>query len=204
MEDQNEKVAFTNESEMKVDVQPESSEPSGEIHAPGTGGGTTGILRRWKREDMLRRGSLGLRGLALFLSLISFIIMASNKHGDWKEFDKYQEYRYFLAVAILSSLYTGAQVFRQVHELSTRKTLIQPTTAGLIDFVGDQVVAYLLISSTSSAIPITDRMRKTVDNIFTDSSAAAIAFSFFAFWCVALSAVISGYKLSTQHIYEHP
>lgn len=96
MEDQNEKVAFTNESEMKVDLQPESSEPSGEIHVPGTGGGATGILRRWKREDMLRRGSLGLRGIALFLSLISFIIMASNKHGDWKEFDKYPEYRYEL------------------------------------------------------------------------------------------------------------
>jgi len=49
------------------------------------------------------------------------------------------DYRYLLAVAILSSLYSGVQVFRQVHELSTGKNMIQPRTAGLIDFVGDQV-----------------------------------------------------------------
>ncbi|RDX79064.1 CASP-like protein 4B1, partial [Mucuna pruriens] len=211
MEDQKEKMSVSNDSDVKVDLQPVPSEPSGDTHAPGTGGGATWVIRRWKRKDMLKRGSLVLRGIALFLSLISFILVASNKHGYLKEFDQYQEYsvvveveleildyRYMLAVAILSCLYTGVQVFRQVHELSTGKNLLQPTTTGLIDFVGDQVAAYLLISSTSSAIPITDRMREVTDNIFTDSSAAAIAFSFLAFCCLALSAVISGYKLSTQ------
>jgi len=44
-----------------------------------------------------------------------------------------------MAVAILSSLYSGVQVFRQVHELSTGKNMILPRTSGLIDFVGDQV-----------------------------------------------------------------
>ncbi|KAJ1419274.1 Casparian strip membrane protein domain [Sesbania bispinosa] len=181
-------MSVSNDSAVKIDVQQE----------PATGGGGGGILQRWKREDLVKRGSLGLRGLALFFSLISFILVASNKHSGWEEFDKYQEYRYLLAIAILSSLYTGGQVFRQVHELSTGKTLLQPRIASLIDFVGDQVVAYLLISSASSAIPITDRMREGTDNIFTDSSAAAITMSFFAFLCLALSATISGYKLSTQ------
>ncbi|XP_027337260.1 CASP-like protein 4B4 [Abrus precatorius] len=195
-----EKMAVSNDSEMKIDVQPE---PSVDPNAPrtgarGSGASAAGVLQLWKRKDMLKRGSLGFRGIALFFSLISFILVASNNHGDWKEFDKYQEYRYLLAVAIISSLYTGVQVFRQVHELSIGKSLLQPRISGLIDFVGDQVVAYLLISSASSAIPITDRMRETVDNIFTDSSAAAICFSFFAFLCVALSAVISGHNLSAQ------
>ncbi|QCE03246.1 hypothetical protein DEO72_LG8g1270 [Vigna unguiculata] len=198
MEGHKDNVTVSDASQVKIDVQPEPLEPNVDIHAPGTSGGATGVIWQWKKKDVLMRGSLGLRGIALFLSLISLMLMASNKHGDWKEFDKYQEYRYLLAVAILSSLYSGVQVFRQVHELSTGKNMIQPTTAGLIDFVGDQVVAYLLLSSTSSAIPITDRMRETSDSIFTDSSAAAIAFSFFAFWCLALSAVISGYKLSTR------
>ncbi|XP_020236865.1 CASP-like protein 4B4 [Cajanus cajan] len=198
MEDHKEKMSVSNDSEMKVELQPESAEPDVDSHAPGTGGGRPSLLWRLKKKDMLMRGSLALRGIALFLSLISFILVASNKHGDWKEFELYQEYRYLLAGAILSSLYTGLQVFRQLHELSTGQNLIQLRTAGLIDFVGDQVVAYLLISSTSSAIPITNRMREAADNIFTDSSAAAIAFSFLAFWCVALSAVISGHKLSTQ------
>lgn len=166
--------------------------------AASGGGGIGGILRRWKREDLIKRGSLALRGIALLFSLISFIVMASNKHGDWRDFDKYEEYRYLLAIAILSSLYTGLQAFRQVQELSTAKQLLQPRTAAMIDFFGDQIIAYLLISSASAAIPITNRMREGADNIFTDASSAAISMSIFAFLCLAVSALISGYKLSTQ------
>ncbi|KAL2330641.1 hypothetical protein Fmac_018222 [Flemingia macrophylla] len=161
-------------------------------------GGIGGILRRWKREDLLKRGSLALRGVALLFSLISFVIVASNKHGDWRDFDKYEEYRYLLAIAILSCLYTGAQAFRQIQELSTSKRLLQPRMAAMVDFFGDQIMAYLLISSASSAIPMTNRMREGADNIFTDSSASAISMSIFAFFCLAGSALISGYKLSTQ------
>lgn len=187
---------------IHIETPPTAPPASGEEHqtphqTPATAG-IAGILRRWKREDLIKRGSLGLRGIGLLFSLISFIVMASNKHGDWKDFDKYEEYRYLLAIAILSSLYTGAQAFRQVHELSTGKQLIKPRMAALIDFFGDQIMAYLLISSASSAIPITNRMREGADNIFTDASAAAISMSVFAFLCLGASALISGYKLSTQ------
>lgn len=65
-----------------------------ENQTPGTRFGVPDILRKWKREDFIKRGSLGLRGLALLFSLLAFIIMASNKHGDWKDFDKYEEYRW--------------------------------------------------------------------------------------------------------------
>ncbi|KAL5058257.1 hypothetical protein RYX36_029861 [Vicia faba] len=164
-------------------------------------GGIAGILKRWKREDLIKRGSLGLRGIALLFSLICFIVMASNKHGDWRDFDKYEEYRYVLAIAILSSLYTGAQVFRQIHELSTGKKLVKPSVATIMDFFGDQIMAYLLISSASAAIPTTNRMREGADNIFTDASSTAISMSIFAFLCLAASALISGYKLSAQSSY---
>ncbi|KAF1868204.1 hypothetical protein Lal_00018723 [Lupinus albus] len=188
-------MSASKESDTKLDVQ---SQPETSAPPPGTGGSAAGIFRRLKREDLMKRGSLGLRGIALVFSLISFILVASNKHGDWKEFDKYKEYRYLLAVAILSSLYTGGQVYRQVHELFIGKNLLQPRTAALIDFFGDQIVAYMLISSSSSAIPITNKMREGADNIFTDTSSAAISLSIFAFLCIAISALISGYKLSTH------
>ncbi|XP_024019541.1 CASP-like protein 4B1 isoform X2 [Morus notabilis] len=100
--------------------------------------GVAGILRRWKREDLLRRGSLALRGLAFLFSLLSFIIMASNKHGDWKNFDRYEEFRYVLAIATLSTLYSGGQCLLKVHELSTGKYLFQRSTSALFDFCGDQ------------------------------------------------------------------
>ncbi|XP_028797115.1 CASP-like protein 4B1 [Neltuma alba] len=165
---------------------------------PRIGGGDGGILRRWKRDDLLKKGSLLLRGIALLFSLISFIVMASNKHGDWKNFDRYPEYRYVLAISILSTLYTGGQVLRQVQEISTGKNFLDPRTALPLDFIGDQIMAYLLISASSSAVPLTNSMREGSDNIFTDSSAAAISFCFLAFLAAAASSLLSGYKLSTQ------
>jgi len=47
--------------------------------------------------------------------------------------------RYLLGMAILSSLYTGGQAFRQIHELSTAKQMLKPRMAAMIDFFGDQV-----------------------------------------------------------------
>ncbi|KAM1095071.1 hypothetical protein ACFX2B_009869 [Malus domestica] len=164
----------------------------------GTGIGVGGILRRWKREDLLRRGSLALRGLALVFSLLAFIIMASNKHGHGNNFDEYEEYRYVLAIAILATLYTALQSFRHARELSTGREMSQRRTSALADFIGDQIMAYLLISSSSSAIPLTNRMREYQNNLFTDAAASAISMAFLAFVAHALSAIISGYKLSTQ------
>ncbi|XP_022157298.1 CASP-like protein 4B1 [Momordica charantia] len=163
-----------------------------------TGFGVSEIVSRWRREDLLRRRALALRGCGLILSLLAFVVMACNKHGDWKDFDKYEEFRYLLAIAILSTLYTGVQVSRQVRELSTGTSMFPLRKSAIIDFIGDQILAYLLMSAASSAIPMTNRMREGSDNIFTDSLVASICMSFFAFFSLAFSAAISGYKLSTQ------
>ncbi|XP_004249059.1 CASP-like protein 4B1 [Solanum lycopersicum] len=185
-----------------TDVLPEPTPPpaagNGETQAPEISTGVSEIVRRWKREDLVKRGCLILHGLALVFSLIAFIVMASNTHGDWKDFDKYEEYRYVLAIAILSSLYTGFQVLRQIQELSTGKESFSRQKLALIGFIGDQVVAYFLLSAASSAVPLTNRMRENNDNIFTDSSVAAISMEFLAFFALAVSALISGHKLSNK------
>ncbi|MBA0630798.1 hypothetical protein Godav_002859 [Gossypium davidsonii] len=165
---------------------------------PALGFGVSSITRRWKREDLFNKGSLIARGFAFLLSLLSFIITASNKHGDWRNFDNYEEYRYLLAIAILSTLYTGIQALIHVNALWNVKQILNQRISAMVDFVGDQVMSYLLISSVSAAIPLTNRMREGQDNAFTDSSASAISMSFFAFLTLAISAVVSGYKLSTQ------
>ncbi|XP_010264514.1 PREDICTED: CASP-like protein 4B1 [Nelumbo nucifera] len=161
--------------------------------------GVSSIIRRWRREDLLNKGSTILRTLGLLFSLLSFIVMGSNKHGDWMHFDRFEEYRYCLAISILSTLYTAAQVLRQIHQFWTGKNIISQRISRFVDFFGDQVTSYLLISSASAAIPLTNQMREGSDNIFTDSSAASISMSFLAFVALALSATISGYKLSNQN-----
>ncbi|KAL6138951.1 PREDICTED: CASP-like protein 4B1 [Fragaria vesca subsp. vesca] len=177
-----------------ADVESQSEAATGHARAAGSGFGVAGIIRRWKRNDLVKKGGVALRGLSLVLSLLAAIIMASNKHGDWKDFDKYEEYRYLLAIAILATLYSGAQAFK----VATGKEMFQRRTSALADFIGDQIMAYLLISSASSAIPLTNRMRESQDNIFTDASASAISMAFLAFVTHALLALISGHKLSSQ------
>lgn len=69
----------------------------------------------------------------------------------------------------------------------------------ILTFCGElQVVAYLLLSAASSAVPLTNRMRENNDNIFTDSSVAAISMEFLAFFALAVSSLISGHKLSNK------
>ncbi|KAK4418877.1 CASP-like protein 4B1 [Sesamum alatum] len=188
----------------KVTQSPPSAPAAVDLESRGVGGGgVSNIVSRWKREDLLKRSSIASRGFGFVFSLLAFIIMATNKHGDWKDFDKYEEYRhtfllYVLAIAILSTLYAGLQALRQIHELSTGREMFSRQNMALVDFFGDQMVAYLLISAGSSAVPLTNRMREGADNVFTDASASAISMEFLAFFSLALSALISGYKLSNQ------
>ncbi|XP_024966909.1 CASP-like protein 4B1 [Cynara cardunculus var. scolymus] len=183
---------------VEVEVENQNVDQTQTPLPPPPGYGVTGILRRWRHEDMLKRGSLGLRVLGFLFSLLAFIIMASNKHGRGRNFDEYEEYRYALAIAILSTLYTGLQSWRQIHEMSTGKEIISGRNSAVIDFFGDQITAYLLISAASSAIPRTNRMREGADNSFTDSSAACISMEFLAFFILASSAMLSAYKLAKQ------
>ncbi|ONI03850.1 hypothetical protein PRUPE_6G285800 [Prunus persica] len=182
------------------------SPPSADVEnqTTGTGFGVPGILQRWKKEDSLRRGSLALWGLSTVFSFLAFIIMVCNKQGYLEDlgysedFNQYEEYSYVLAIAILSMLYSGVQAARQVHQLFTGREVFQRQTSAWVAFIGDQIMAYLLLSSSSSAMPITNREREIQIDLFTDSSAAAISMAFLAFVALALSALISGYKLSSQ------
>ncbi|KAL1816945.1 hypothetical protein DCAR_0521357 [Daucus carota subsp. sativus] len=161
------------------------------------GFGVAAIVNKWNRDDKLKRASWALRGIALLFSLVSFLVMACNKHGGWENFDNYEEYQYLLAIAILSTLYTGAQVARQVQELRTGKEYLSPRMLVVLNFIGDQIMAYLLMSAASAAVPLTNRMREGSDTIFTDSSSSAISMAFLAFFALALAALVSGYKLCT-------
>ncbi|CAN0927894.1 CASP-like protein 4B1 [Linum grandiflorum] len=164
------------------------------------GFGVGGIMRRWRRENRLTKASVIVRGAGFVFSLLAFVIMASNQHGDWMTFSRYEEYRYLVGVTILTTLYAGAQAFRQLHELySGRYSIPLPRrTSAIVDFCGDQVASYMLMSAASSAIPMTNRMREGADNLFTDTSAAAISMTMLAFIGLAVSSIISAHKFFTQ------
>ncbi|KAJ8457876.1 hypothetical protein OPV22_030802 [Ensete ventricosum] len=181
-----------------TEIDPEKASTSA---APSPSNPATVVLALiawWRGKDLLERSGLVLRPLALIFSLFAFIVCASNRHGDWKNFNRYEEYRYLLAISILALLYSIFQVSKQAYRFSTGKDLVPKNYSGIVDFAGDQVMAYLLISALSAAIPITNSMRGGADNVFTDASSASISLAFFAFVSIALSALISGFKLSKQ------
>ncbi|XP_040380209.1 CASP-like protein 4B4 [Oryza brachyantha] len=167
--------------------------------APAGEGVVGALVRRWRRQDLLEKSRSALRVAAWGFSLLAFVLMAANDHGDWMQFEHYEEYRYVVAIGVLAFIYTTLQLVRHGVRLTGGQDL-QGKVAVLVDFAGDQVMAYLLMSAVSAAIPITNRMRDGADNAFTDSSAAAISMAFLAFVCLALSALVSGFNLA-KHTY---
>jgi len=74
-----------------------AAEPPAEGSDAAAGGRSAGVvgaaLRRWRAQDVLERSGSALRAGAWALSLLAFLVMACNEHGDWKQFDRYEEYR---------------------------------------------------------------------------------------------------------------
>ncbi|KAL6893824.1 hypothetical protein ACP4OV_007922 [Aristida adscensionis] len=188
----------------RVAPQPEAAAADDGVsgHEPAAssgGGGVRSMVERWKMDGAPARARLLLRGAGWLFSLLALVVMASNAHGGSHDFRNYPEYNYCLGISILAWLYATAQVLRDARRLSSdRDPIAGRKAAAVVDFAGDQVVAYLLISALSAAAPVTDYMRRAADNLFTDSAAAAISMAFFAFVAIGLSALVSGYSLSLE------
>ncbi|GFY83822.1 hypothetical protein Acr_03g0006110 [Actinidia rufa] len=122
----------------KEEDPPAPTPPAGDVESQTAeaGSGVAGIVRRLRREDLLKRGSLALRGLGLLFSLLAFIVMASNKHGrDWENFDKYEEYRVD-RVQWCASGATGSRTFHR------KTTSLLAAELGVVDFFGDQICTF--------------------------------------------------------------
>jgi hypothetical protein len=127
-----------------------------------------------------------LRAAASVTSFVAVALVASCRHGDWMEFARYPEYRCLLGASVLACVYSAAQALRGFRWMRAARS-----GGGLAEFAGDQVVAYLLITASAAALPITLRMRSAVLNVFTDAMTAAISLGFIAFAALALSAMLT-------------
>jgi hypothetical protein len=57
------------------------------------GGVVDSVVARWRREDMLDKSPLALHAAAAVFAFVALVLVASNQHGDWMQFDRYQEYK---------------------------------------------------------------------------------------------------------------
>ncbi|XP_077253676.1 CASP-like protein 4A3 isoform X2 [Tasmannia lanceolata] len=117
-----------------------------------------GIIGRSNREELVGKAGFGFRVCGMLFCLLSFAVMASDKTQGWAgdSFDRYKEYRYCLSVTVIGFVYSGFQAYGQVHHFITGKHIIRRTFRYYFDFSMDQILAYLLMSASSSAATRTD------------------------------------------------
>ncbi|KAL8550750.1 hypothetical protein ACS0TY_000001 [Phlomoides rotata] len=109
------------------------------------------ILQKSERSAAARKVALVVR----------FSVMAADKTRGWSgdSYDRYTEYRYCLAVNIVGFVYSGFQAVDLAYNLGTEKHVISHHLRYHFDFSMDQILAYLLMSASSSvATKVTDWM----------------------------------------------
>uniref|UniRef100_A0A7N0T5Q0 CASP-like protein n=1 Tax=Kalanchoe fedtschenkoi TaxID=63787 RepID=A0A7N0T5Q0_KALFE len=155
------------------------------------------ILRRSRKAEAVERAALGIRVCEVAMCVVSFAVMATNKTQGWSgdSFDRYKEYRYCLCVAIIAFVYSGFQAMDLACSLATGRHLIQHVLRYHFDFCMDQILAYLLISASSSAATrVNDWESNWGKDEVTQKATASVSTAFLAFIFFAVSSVISGYN----------
>ncbi|PHU15425.1 hypothetical protein BC332_16630 [Capsicum chinense] len=98
------------------------------------------ILERSKRDAVANRVALGFRVCEIVFCLVAFSVMAADKTQGWTgdSFDRYQEYRYLVAVNVIGFVYSGFQAFDLAYSLSTGKHFLSHHMQYHFDFSMDQ------------------------------------------------------------------
>ncbi|XP_071694078.1 CASP-like protein 4A3 [Rutidosis leptorrhynchoides] len=162
----------------------------------------TSIVRRSRSEGTFEKVGLGFRVCEMVLSLIAFCVMVTDKTQGWSgdSFDRYKEYRYLVAVNVIAFIYATLQVTDLTYHLVYEKHIVAFSLRILFNFLIDQILAYLLISSSSSAATrIDDWVLNWGKDDFTKRASASVVMSFLTFLSFAFSSLISGYRLCDQN-----
>ncbi|XP_007031454.2 PREDICTED: CASP-like protein 4A1 [Theobroma cacao] len=158
------------------------------------------ILRRTKRDKMVKKALLGFRISGFVFCLVSFSVLAADRDQGWAldSFYRYKEFRFCMAVNVIGFVYSGSQAYDLAYQLTFGKQKPRSRLRCYLDFVLDQMLAYLLLSASSSAaVRVDDWQSNWGKDKFPEMATASMALSLVAFIALALSSLVSGYTLST-------
>ncbi|CAA7402104.1 unnamed protein product [Spirodela intermedia] len=149
----------------------------------------------WSSKPVfLRHANLILRCLGFVFSFAAILaVIAPKDDSSRPKFTKTPEFRYWLSVNSISSLYSAIQLFKCIWDISFKSTFISDVAYDYITFSLDQMVTYLLLSSTSVSILAT--VEKIDSGNYRNTVALAICMSFIAFAVTTICSLMSGYKL---------
>ncbi|KAJ4712982.1 CASP-like protein [Melia azedarach] len=115
-------------------------------------------------------------------------------------FTAYPEFLYCFIVNILACVYSFSQLSKGICDIAHRGILISDMTSDYISFILDQLVVYLLISSSSVAIPVIQDIQQTASSIWR-AAIISTTMSFLTFLIFVTCTLISGYKLCKRIIW---
>ncbi|KAF7083333.1 hypothetical protein CFC21_087142 [Triticum aestivum] len=156
------------------------------------------IMYRKRRTATLQRTALFARLVAAALCLAALAVLAADTRKGWAldSYSNYTQLRYSEAINVIGFVYSVFQFFALALHLTRKRHLIPRPKGDYFDFAMDQVLAYLLISSSSSA---TARVSDWIDNwgsdTFPNMANSSIIISFLAFVVFAINSLISAYNL---------
>ncbi|GLJ24235.1 hypothetical protein SUGI_0462130 [Cryptomeria japonica] len=201
-------VVHEQEEELDVSNNVDHEVPPFPKEGPVTVKTTMSFLHE-RKEQRIRVTNLVLRGLGVLFSFISFVIMASDDQGsqdyisndDDRSFDAFAAYRYCLAMGVIAFVYLVLQLGKGIYVTFFNPNSFRHVAFSYVDFIGDQILAYLLMSSSSSAASQTgtlERFDYFLSRRTIDLPAASSSMSFLAFASVAASSVLSSFALSKR------
>ncbi|KAK9734329.1 hypothetical protein RND81_04G132000 [Saponaria officinalis] len=156
---------------------------AGQVRPESNFRGLSSVEKFKKDEDLMRKGVLVLicRAVALFFSFLTFMLMVTISN-----FSYYTAFSYVFTIALFVMVYTAVLVGIKGHEILTGQQIIKSEIGIWIEFVGDQVMALLLLSAASAGASLSPY----------GQAGASICMSFLTFFSLEAAALISGYNFA--------
>ncbi|GMN32264.1 hypothetical protein TIFTF001_003592 [Ficus carica] len=159
----------------------------------------------WSSRPSIHLCDLLLRFLAFlfsFVSALSLVIISpkkKDKASPGSSFGDYTELLYCFTAVMLAFAYSLFQLFKGILEIADKGTLMSDKVSDFTSFIFDQLLVYLLVSSSSVAIPAIKQIE--VLSPLWKASIISVSFSFATFLVIAICALLSGYKLCKRIIW---
>ncbi|XP_043717290.1 CASP-like protein 4A4 [Telopea speciosissima] len=163
-----------------------------------------GSTTTWSSTPTLHRYNLFIRSLGLLFSFVSAISLASPSPNKIKgeaafSFGHYPELRYSFGVTILASGYSASQLFKGVCDIVHKGLLISDLVSDYLSFILDNLLCYLLISSSSMLVSMIQQIESA--SPVWKATIVSMSMSFIAFLVFVACSLLSGYKLCKRIIW---
>ncbi|CAH8348323.1 unnamed protein product [Eruca vesicaria subsp. sativa] len=203
-------ITYGPSSEGSVTASPISHQtPSVPTPSPFAYSVTPSASRFSSRRASVHVPGLVLRFITLVLCFVSAVSLAVNVHRPSQRhhtqssssFASYPELLYCFGVAVIGLVYTSLQTFKGVCDITHRGVIISEPLSDYISFILDQVICYLLVSSSSVVIAWIQHADGDAIKTLRNNSMVSASMAFSAFLVLALSSLFSGYKLCKRFIW---